>query len=145
MSIWAYNRILHLVLLLLLLSLYLITWLLVAGFADWKTYSGLYSPLLVLVLVLLLYLRGLEALRRLFPWFHYGTLVGELVAHLVMVVLLTLNLATALHGGYVFGSTAAEVVISLFRLLLHATYVLLLIACVPSFDQLFQQSGPEMS
>ena len=46
------------------------------------------------------------------------------------VVLFTINLVIALHNGYVLGSTAAELVITVFRLLLHASYVLLLIACV---------------
>lgn len=133
MTNWAYNRTVHLVLLLLLLVLFVITWQLILGFSNWISYSGLYWPFLAILFVLLLYLRGLGSLRSYFPWFHYGTLIGELVVHLVTVVVWTINLAIAIHRGFVFGSTPADLVIGLFRLLLHAVYVVLLIACVLHF------------
>ena len=141
MASCAYYRLFHLVLLLSIISLIVIhkiAHIFKYGFGKWllDQLNVLFEAMCLLLLILW-FLRGLRMFRCTFPWFHYGTLVAEWLAHLVTVVLWTVALATAIYRGYVFGANANanDLTLTLLRLAQHVVYVLLLIAYVLLFCQ----------
>lgn len=80
---WKYNRCVHLVLLLLLIVLYIVVIALVLVGDGYITFRFWCSTALAFLFLGLLFLRALRAFDCCFPWFHYITLLFEILAHIV--------------------------------------------------------------
>ena len=78
-----YSRWVHLVLLLLLVALYITLIVLYIVSDGSLSFSNGCSAVLSLLFVGFWFMRGLRKLDGCFPWFHYITLVFELIAHMI--------------------------------------------------------------
>ena len=127
---WAYNRGFHLVLLVILLALYAASWISYVAFKRFFWLYGLEWGLAAALFVFLWFLRGLPALSRFFPWFHYGTLIVEWTAHLIRIVAQVINLVTyLLEGRLLVGASPYELVIIATLILIDINYLLLIYKC----------------
>lgn len=95
-----YSRRLHILALIILLIISIITIIVfIVSPLNEEFFGGIGLLVAIFVWMALWYLRGLEALAKWFPWFHYISLVLELLIHffgLVYAIVNSLKLVFAL-------------------------------------------------
>ena len=77
--LWGYQRTVHLILLITVLVIYLTYWAITYVWLQKWILPEPYFPALGVVFLLLWFLRGCGTFNCCFPWFHYTTLLIELV------------------------------------------------------------------
>lgn len=124
--LWSYNRTVHLLLLILLIGLFLTAWAFIFFTFRELQFQGLLWLIAAAIFLVFWLLRGLKLTAPLFPWFHYGTIIVEWVAHVVKFVIQMYFLVVNLSTPGFFSAPSIVFVINLVVLLIDLTYFLLI-------------------
>ena len=87
--LWGYQRTVHLILLVTVLVIYLTYWSITYVWLQTWSLPETYFPALGVLFLLLWFLRGCGTFNCCFPWFHYTTLLIELVVQTLSFALAT--------------------------------------------------------